>query len=115
MDAAALRHNLQVVRGMAPQSRVIAVIKANGYGHGLIETARALTSADAFGVARLDEGLALRAAGIGNEILLLEGVFSAEELQLASGAKLQLVVHTFQQFELRRRIGSTCGSRSIPA
>jgi alanine racemase len=103
MDAAALRHNLEVVRRMAPQSRVIAVIKANGYGHGLIETARALPSADAFGVARLDEGLALRAAGIGNEILLLEGVFSAEELQLASGAKLQLVVHTFEQLELLER------------
>lgn len=103
IDAAALRHNLEVVRSLAPQSRVIAVIKANGYGHGLIETARALTSADAFGVARLDEGLALRAAGIGNEILLLEGVFSAEELQLASGAQLQLVVHTFEQLELLER------------
>ena len=100
IDAAALRHNLGVVRSLAPESRVIAVVKANGYGHGLVETARALTGADAFGVARLDEGLALRAAGITNEIVLLEGVFSSEELQLASRANLQLVVHSFEQLEL---------------
>ncbi|HEY4367329.1 MAG TPA: alanine racemase [Steroidobacteraceae bacterium] len=100
IDRAALRHNLGVVRAMAPGSRVIAVIKANGYGHGLVETARALTGADAFGVARLDEGLALRAAGIVNEIVLLEGVFSSEELQLASAARLQLVVHSFEQLQL---------------
>jgi alanine racemase len=100
IDGAALRHNLAVVRNLAPASRVIAVVKANAYGHGLIQTARALTGADAFGVARLDEGLALRAAGITNEIVLLEGVFSSEELQLASRANLQLVVHTFEQLEL---------------
>ena len=75
VDLRAITSNYRTIleylqRDRVPPPRVIAVIKANGYGHGLIETARALTSADAFGVARLDEGLALRAAGIGNEILL---------------------------------------------
>ena len=64
VDTGALRHNLQIVRRWAPRSRVMAVIKANAYGHGLIAVARALEAADAFAVARVDEGLTLRAAGI---------------------------------------------------
>ena len=64
IDTGALRHNLEVIRRLAPKSRVMAVLKANAYGHGIISAARALDAADAFAVARLDEGLALRAAGI---------------------------------------------------
>jgi alanine racemase len=100
IEGDALRHNLAVVRRLAPTSRVLAVIKANAYGHGLIATARALASADAFGVARLDEGMALRNAGITNRILLLEGVFTAAELQTAAQARLELAVHTFEQLRL---------------
>lgn len=68
----ALRHNLQRLRELAPASKLVAVVKANAYGHGLLETARTLTDADAFGVARLEEALRLR-AGIAQPILLLEG------------------------------------------
>jgi len=75
IDAGALEHNLQVVRRFAPRSRVMAVIKANGYGHGLVAVARALASADSFAVARVDEGLTLRDAGIQRRTVLLEGVF----------------------------------------
>ena len=57
----ALRHNLQRLRELAPASKLVAVVKANAYGHGLLETARTLTDADAFGVARLEEALRLRA------------------------------------------------------
>lgn len=57
----ALRHNLQRLRELAPASKLVAVVKANAYGHGLLETARTLTDADAFGVARLEEALPLRA------------------------------------------------------
>ena len=83
VDTAALRHNLGRVRATAPASRVMAVIKANAYGHGLVPAAKALAETDGFSVARLDEGLALRAAGLANRILLLEGVFSAEQLAVA--------------------------------
>ncbi len=69
----ALRHNLQRLRELAPASRLVAVVKANAYGHGLLETARTLPDADAFGVARLEEALLLRAGGITQPILLLEG------------------------------------------
>jgi alanine racemase len=92
VDSGALRHNLQIVRQWAPKSRVMAVIKANGYGHGLIAVARALDTADAFAVARVDEGLVLREAGINNPIVLLEGVFDREQLDAAAAAGFELVV-----------------------
>jgi alanine racemase len=100
IDTGALRHNLEVIRGLAPKSRVMAVIKANAYGHGIIAAARALNAADAFAVARIDEGLALRQAGIKKSILLLEGVLDQEQLQAAAAAEFELVVHTQEQVEL---------------
>jgi alanine racemase len=102
IDANALRHNLQIVRQRAPRSRVMAVIKANAYGHGLVAVARALDSADAFAVARVDEGLALRHAGIKTPVVLLEGVFDKEQLEAAANAGFELVVHSLEQIELLR-------------
>ena len=102
IDIGALRHNLQVVRRLAPRSRVMAVIKANAYGHGLITVARALESADAFAVARVHEGLALREAGVKKRIVLLEGFFDREQLHAATEADLEPVVHARDQIELLR-------------
>jgi alanine racemase len=102
IDTGALRHNLQVIRRLAPKSRVMAVIKANAYGHGLIAVARALDAADALAVARVDEGLALREAGIKTPIVLLEGVLDAEQLEAAAAADFELVVHSHEQIELLR-------------
>jgi alanine racemase len=102
VDSGALRHNLNVVRQWAPKSRVMAVIKANAYGHGLVAVARALESTDAFAVARVDEGLTLRLAGINTPTVLLEGVFDREQLDAAAGANFELVVHTPEQIELLR-------------
>lgn len=80
----ALRHNLQRLRELAPASKMVAVVKANAYGHGLLETARTLPDADAFGVARLEEALRLRAGGITKPVLLLEGFFDARDLPTIS-------------------------------
>ena len=102
IDSGALRHNLRQVRQWAPKSRVMAVIKANAYGHGLVTVARALGSADAFAVARVDEGLTLRGAGIMTRTVLLEGVFDAAQLAAAAAAGFELVVHTREQLELLR-------------
>jgi alanine racemase len=100
VDRSALRHNLAQVRQCAPGSRVMAVVKANAYGHGIVPVAKALISADAFGVARLSEGLALREAGLGNPVVLLEGAFSVEELDAAASHGLELVVHSFEQLQM---------------
>ncbi len=100
IDTRALRHNLTTIRERARGARVMAVVKANAYGHGLIPTALALADADAFAVARLEEGLALRAAGITQPIVLLEGVFAAEHLLEAARHGFDLVVHDPLQIEL---------------
>ena len=86
IDLEALRANLRCVRALAPRSPVMAVIKANAYGHGALRVAAALETVlvDAYAVARLDEALQLRAAGIQRPILLLEGVVSTAELARAA-------------------------------
>jgi alanine racemase len=106
IDTGALRHNLERVRNWAPRSKIMAVIKANGYGHGLVAVARALEAADSFAVARVDEGLILRTAGIEKPTVLLEGVFDRTQLDAAAGAGFELVVHTAEQIELLREAGA---------
>jgi alanine racemase len=100
ISASALRANLARVRAVAPRSRVLAVVKANAYGHGLASTAAVLPDVDAFGVARLEEAQVLRAAGIAQPILLMEGVFDGEGLAEAARQRLDLVVHDEEQLAL---------------
>ena len=100
VSAAALRANLARVREVAPASRVMAVVKANAYGHGLVSTALCLADADAFAVARLEEALALRGAGVRKPIVLLEGVFNGEQMAEAARQNLEIVVHEQEQISL---------------
>jgi alanine racemase len=97
IDNSALRHNLARVRELAPGSRVMAVIKANAYGHGLETAAAALADADGFAVARVEEALALRAAGSRQRILLLEGVSRVEQLEVAARENFDVMVHSHEQ------------------
>jgi alanine racemase len=97
---AALQHNLRRVRDCAPHARTMAVVKANGYGHGLLNVARGLAEADGFAVLRLQEALELRAAGYQQTLLLLEGVFEPKELNAAADAGISLVVHAEHQIAM---------------
>jgi alanine racemase len=96
----AFAHNLQIAKSRAPKAKVMAVIKANGYGHGLLNAALGLKETDGFAVLSLDEALALRNSGYQQAILLLEGVFSADELQGVSQNKISVVVHCDQQVDM---------------
>lgn len=96
----ALQHNLRQVKKFAPHSRVLAMIKANGYGHGLLRVAAALSEADAFGVATLDEALKLRESGIQKPIIVMCGFMDAEELQLMVAKQLTTVIHQTEQLSL---------------
>lgn len=89
----ALRHNLARVRALAPHSRVMAVVKADGYGHGLERVARALEGADAFGVAALADAERLRAAGLSQRIVLLSGFDEPGDLPQLRRLGLDTVVH----------------------
>jgi alanine racemase len=93
VSSSALQHNLGVVRQHAPTAKVMAVVKANGYGHGLINVAHALIEADGFATLNLSEAIDLREAGVEKDILLLEGVFDEEELRIAASFDISIVVH----------------------
>ncbi len=105
IDAAALKHNLEVVRKHAPRSRVLAVVKANAYGHGLMRAASALSAAEGYAVVELDSAVRLREAGYRQRILLLEGWFEAAELPVFVQHGIAAVVHS------RDQIGMMSGLR----
>jgi alanine racemase len=100
IDLDAIRSNFTLACSLAPQSKTIAVIKANAYGHGMLRVAEALRDeAPAFAVATIDEALELREAGIDTALLVLQGVTTPAACKTAASRKLTLVVHSAEQLE----------------
>jgi len=100
VDIDALRHNYNRVKQLAPQSKVMSMVKANAYGHGLVNIAKVLNESDELGVARPKEATFLRKAGIQSSIILMEGVLSEDELALCESLNLGLVIHSDYQIEM---------------
>ncbi|MCB1983823.1 MAG: alanine racemase [Burkholderiales bacterium] len=109
IDLAALTHNLSITRQYAPDARIMAVIKANAYGHGLLHTAHALKTVDGFALLELEAAISLREAGFDHPILLLEGFFSTQELALLEKYRLSAVVHHNEQVAML----SNCKHREL--
>jgi len=109
IDLGALAHNLAVARRHAPASRVVAVVKANAYGHGLERAARALQAAAGFGLVELDAAVRLREAGYRQRIVLLEGFFEARELPVFAEHRLTAVVHSAHQVEMLKALAPDAG------
>jgi len=100
VDLDAIRANYALACRLAPESRTIAVIKADAYGHGAVDVAHALRgAAPAFAVAIIDEALELREAGISEPLLVMEGVNSISALECAAEQQLAVVVHNDKQLE----------------
>ncbi|TCP93482.1 alanine racemase [Cricetibacter osteomyelitidis] len=98
ISLAALKKNIQTIKQKAPNSKVIAIVKANGYGHGLEFVSSAVENlVDCFGVARLAEALTLRSHGVIKPILLLEGFFDTKDLPVLAVNNIQTVVHSKEQ------------------
>ncbi len=95
----ALRHNLARVRDLAPASKVLAVIKANAYGHGMETCALALDS-DGYAMLSLDEARTLRELGVTKPLLLLEGFFSADDLKGLRETRATPVIHHAEQLRM---------------
>jgi alanine racemase len=94
----AIVHNYRLAKAQAPAARAAAIVKADAYGHGLVPVARALAAdADAFGVACIEEALALRQGGVRQPIILLEGFFTADELPLIAEQGFWPVLHSEHQ------------------
>ncbi len=99
IDLSALQNNLRVARRLA-SGRIMAVIKANAYGHGLLRAAEALLDAEGFALLDVRDAIALREAGFRQTILLLEGFFTADELPLLAEYELSTVIHSLQQLAM---------------
>jgi len=95
----ALESNLEVAR-RATSSRIMSVIKADGYGHGLLRAAEALSATDGYALLDLQNAVQLREAGYRRNILLLEGFFGAEDLPVIAENNLTCVIHSSEQIAL---------------
>ncbi|MFZ5574395.1 MAG: alanine racemase [Pseudomonadota bacterium] len=95
----AMAHNLRVARRHAGDARVFAVVKANAYGHGLSRARRAFAAADGFAVLTLEEAANLRLMGVEEPILMLEGLFGADELATCAELDLWPVLHQPAQLD----------------
>jgi alanine racemase len=111
IDVDAIAHNLVEVRARAGSARVMAVVKADAYGHGLRRCLPALSGADLLAVATMDEARAIRALASDLPILLLEGVVSPEELPLVERLGLEMVVHHPVQLEWLEAASARPGRR----
>jgi alanine racemase len=93
IDLSALQKNLSTVRQLCPHSRVMAVVKADAYGHGLVRVAQSLASADGLAVARLSEAVTLRNAGFTNRVLLLATLLDASDVATCGQLHIDVTVH----------------------
>lgn len=103
IDLQAIRHNYDLLKDITGGKRLIAVVKADAYGHGAIEVAKALPQADAFAVAAVGEAVALRQAGIEQKILVLGGFIREEELTLCIDNRLDPVIHQQTHLDMLRQ------------
>jgi alanine racemase len=107
IDLAALHHNLQQVRKKINGAKILAMIKSNGYGHGLVRMARAFKDSDALGVATLGEALELREAGITSLIVIMQGFNEPRELDDIITHQLTPVIHDHAQIDLLAKANLT--------
>ena len=99
-----LLHNLEVIRKQSSGREIIAMIKANAYGHGLRSVAMRLDGkVSSFGVASVDEALALRKVGVKSPVTLMSGAFEVEDLLIASEHNFHLIFHEQQQIDWLNR------------
>lgn len=99
IDSDALQYNFNRVKQLAPDSKIVSMVKANAYGHGVKDCLAALDATDAFGVACLEEALEIRQLGYTQPITLIEGIFSEDEMTHVIEQKLECIVHHTQQVE----------------
>jgi alanine racemase len=106
INLGALRHNHDIARRHAGAASIFAVIKAGGYGHGLLRVANALADrTDGYALIELDAAIALREAGLDNPILMMEGFYAPDELPLFAEHRLTPVLHTIEQVDMLLRAG----------
>ncbi|HLS54708.1 MAG TPA: alanine racemase [Zeimonas sp.] len=99
VSISAMRHNLALARSRAPGCFVWAVVKANGYGHGLANAVRGFAAADGLALVEFDGAAQLRRGGWSGPVLMLEGAFDEADVEQAARDGLSLVVHEARQLD----------------
>lgn len=99
LSQSALAHNLSRVKQLAPHSKVVSMVKADAYGHGIAFAMQALAGSDAFGVACIQEAREIRALGYQQPVTLIEGAFNAGEWLEAAAQGFECVIHQQQQVD----------------
>src|SRR5436309_9363861 len=107
INLAALAANLARVRELAQGTQVLAVVKADAYGHGLTRVLPALEQADGLALLELDSAVALRERHYTRRILLLEGFFEERELAEIAQRRLAIVVHHTDQVAMLEQAALT--------
>lgn len=98
IDLSALQRNLASVKNLAPQSKILAMIKRNAYGHGAVKVAETLAGkVGVFGVACVSEALELYAAGIKAPVVVLKGFFDVADLEIIDRCNFETVIHNQEQ------------------
>ncbi len=107
VDLSAIAHNAEVVQARAGSAKVLAVVKADAYGHGVVPVARRLqeVGVSGFGVALAEEGLELRAAGVRVDILVLNGVYGGAHREVIEES-LTPVVYELRDVEAFHRVAT---------
>ena len=114
VDLDAVRHNLDVALRCADGAKAFAVVKADAYGHGALEVARALRRADGFAVVGLNEAEALRAGGITKPVLVMQGPHSAIDAPRFAASGLWPAVHRPEQHGWLADASARAGSVGVP-
>ncbi|THB63626.1 MAG: alanine racemase [Gammaproteobacteria bacterium] len=100
INISALQNNFKLAKNLQPQAKMMAVVKSDAYGHGVIPVAKALNETDGFAVSCIDEAQKLRGAGITKKIILLEGVHTADEIDYIASNNMEMVVHSDWQLQV---------------
>jgi alanine racemase len=99
IDLEALQHNIRVLKSKAPHAKMLAMVKANAYGHGISTCLPALSESDALGVACLEEAEELKALGCQKPIVVMEGCFTVIAFQWCAKNQVHPVIHCLSQIE----------------
>ena len=102
----AVQRNFARVKEVAPTSRVLSVVKADAYGHGLLQVAQALSQSEGFAVARMDEAMVLRNAGIEKRLVVLSGASTLDDFRDACRYNIDVVVHHHTQIDNLERLSN---------
>lgn len=105
IDDNALRANVQAIRDIVGHRPILAVVKANAYGHGLVGTSRvfAKEGIEAFGVSSLQEAVQLREAGISGSVVLLSPITVESDMEQAVASSIEVTICTTESLEALRR------------